>query len=137
MKYRIQHREELVGYFEVEADDEAIAMDIYEKMVKDGELDYGDMEMVNSWDNLVREGFEVGQECHYVGDMDKKDKYFILTYIYDDGGTYKLFEAIRPDGSVMANRRLDPDLIYRTGRYFPIMEFLNRGTMGGTYEYSE
>lgn len=57
MKFKIEHREELVGYFEVEAKNEAEAMDAYQHLVQEAKIDYGDMEMVDSSDKLIREDF--------------------------------------------------------------------------------
>lgn len=125
MKFKIEHREELVGYFEVEADDESSAMDAYQHLVQEGTIDYGDMEMVNSSDELVRSEFEVGQECYFIGCADKPADHFIITEIYDGIGAQKLFDAIHPDGRTLNRIYLRPERIWRTGKAFPITEILS------------
>ena len=123
MKFKIEHREELVGYFEVEAKNEAEAMDAYQHLVQEGTIDYGDMEMVDSSDKLARSEFEVGQECYFIGCADKPSERFIITALYDIG-TQKFFDAIRIDGTTLNRAYLRPESIWRTGRIFPIEEFL-------------
>lgn len=132
MKFKIEHREELVGYFEVEAEDESTAMDVYQEMVSKGVIDYGDMEMVDSSDELVRPEFEVGQECFWAYDkVHPEDRCFIITSIrrrYGNGedGNIKAwveFDAIRHDGTVIHNEVLSPDRIWRTGRTFQCLVF--------------
>ena len=51
--YKIIHKEELVGWFYVEADSEKEALAKYDEMVNNGEIDYSDMEMVDSSDEAV------------------------------------------------------------------------------------
>jgi len=132
MKYKIEHKEELIGEYEVEAEDESLAMDAFEKMVNNGEIDYGKMEVVYTADNLIRKEFQPGQECHFEGAKDQPDRYFIITRLYEipvmqnDGNTenVRYFDAIKPDGSVMQKFVFNPHRIYRTGRYFPILELM-------------
>lgn len=51
--YKIIHKEELVGWFFVEANNEEEALAKYEAMVNNGEVDYSDLEMVDSSDEAV------------------------------------------------------------------------------------
>lgn len=51
--YKIIHKEELVGWFFVEANNEKEALAKYDEMVNNGEIDYSDMEMVDSSDEAV------------------------------------------------------------------------------------
>ena len=48
--YKIVHKEELVDEFFFEADSEEEALDKYYQMAWNGEIDYSDMEMVDSSD---------------------------------------------------------------------------------------
>ncbi len=48
--FKIVHREELVGWFYVEAENEAAALEEYNRKVNNGEIDFSDMEMVDSSD---------------------------------------------------------------------------------------
>ena len=48
--YKIKHREERYGEFFVEADSEEEAMDEYENQLNNGQIDFSDMEMINSSD---------------------------------------------------------------------------------------
>lgn len=48
--YKIVHREELVGWFYVEAGSEEEALDKYHYMVSNGDIDLSDMEMIDSED---------------------------------------------------------------------------------------
>lgn len=123
MKFKIEHREELVGYFEVEADDESSAMDAYQHLIQEAKVDYGDMEMVDSSDKLVRSEFKVGQECYFIGCADQPADHFIITALYDIG-TQKFFDAIRIDGTTLNRVYLRPEHIWRTGGTYPIEEFL-------------
>lgn len=50
--YRIIHTEELVGWFFVEAGSTEEAMEIYNQKVCDGKIDFSDMEMVDSSDEV-------------------------------------------------------------------------------------
>lgn len=125
MKFKIEHREELVGYFEVEAENESSAMDAYQHLVQEGKVDYGDMEMVDSSDKLVRSEFKVGQECYFIGDADKPADHFVITAIYDGIGAQKLFDAIYPDGRTLNRIYLRSERIWRTGKTFPIAEILS------------
>ena len=52
-EYKIVHREELIGWFYVEADSEEEALEKYEEQVNNGQIDFSDMEMVNSEDTVV------------------------------------------------------------------------------------
>ena len=52
-EYKIIHKEELVGWFYVEADNAEEALDEYNRMVQNGEIDFSDMEMVDSCDTAV------------------------------------------------------------------------------------
>lgn len=142
MKFKIEHREELVGYFEVEAENESEAMNAYQHLVQEAKIDYGDMEMVDSSDQLMRPDFEVGQECFWAVDkVHPEDRCFIITSIrrrYSNGesegqacvpseaGNMKSwveFDAIRHDGTVIRNEVLSPDRFWRTGRTYPALFF--------------
>ena len=48
--YKIVHKEELVGWFYVEADSPEEAIEQWRYKVDNGEVDFGDMEMVDSED---------------------------------------------------------------------------------------
>ena len=48
--YRITHREKLVGWYYVEADNEDEAMAKFEYQASHGEIDFSDLEMVDSSD---------------------------------------------------------------------------------------
>ena len=48
--YKIIHKEELVGWFYVEADSPEEAIEQWRYKVDNGEVDFGDMEMVSSED---------------------------------------------------------------------------------------
>ena len=58
MLYRIIHREELVGWFFVEADSPEEALETYNQQVCDGQIDFSDMEMVDSSDEVDMEPIE-------------------------------------------------------------------------------
>jgi len=49
-KYKITHTETWVDYFYVEAENEQDAIDVFRKMVDNGEIDLGHVEMVDSSD---------------------------------------------------------------------------------------
>lgn len=49
-KYKITHTETLVDYFYVEAENEQDAIDVFRKMVDNGEIDFSRAEMVDSSD---------------------------------------------------------------------------------------
>lgn len=49
-KYKITHTETLIDYFSVEAENEQDAIDVFRKMVDNGEIDLGHVEMVDSSD---------------------------------------------------------------------------------------
>lgn len=51
--YRIEHREELVGYFYVEANSETEALDEFRFQVDDGIIDFSRIEMVSSSDTAT------------------------------------------------------------------------------------
>ena len=132
MKFKIEHREELVGYFEVEADNEAEAMDAYQHLVQEAKIDYGDMEMVDSSDKLIRENFEVGQECFWAADKvhpEVGDDIQMASSLYhhqhEDGNikSWMEFDAIRHNGTVIQKEVLSPDRIWRTGRTCPALVF--------------
>lgn len=53
-KFKIVHREELVGFFYVEADTPEEALDKYHEKVNNGEIDFSDMEMIDS-DDIAEE----------------------------------------------------------------------------------
>lgn len=53
--YKIVHREELVGWYWVEADSEEQALEEYQYQVSEGKIDFNDLEMVNSSDMAVFE----------------------------------------------------------------------------------
>lgn len=56
-EYRIIHTEKLVGWFYVYAKSEEDALEIYHDAVNDGQIDFSDMELVDSEDTaeLVEE----------------------------------------------------------------------------------
>lgn len=60
MKYKIVHKEILVGCFFVEANSKEEALEEYHFLCNDGKIDFSDMEMVDSSD--------VAEEC-------KKEEY--------------------------------------------------------------
>lgn len=51
--YKIIHREEYVGWFYVEADSEEEAFEEWNFKVNNGEIDFADVEMVDSSDTVV------------------------------------------------------------------------------------
>ena len=51
--WKIIHREELIGWFYVEADSEEEAMREFEYQTINGEIDFSDMEMVDSSERAV------------------------------------------------------------------------------------
>ena len=53
MKYNIRHEETLVGFFEVEAESRAQAIESFYRDVSDGKIDFSDLEMVHSEDKVV------------------------------------------------------------------------------------
>lgn len=48
--WKIVHKEELAGYFYVEAETAEKAMEEWRHRVENGQVDFGDMEMVDSED---------------------------------------------------------------------------------------
>lgn len=52
--WKIVHREELVGWYYVEAETAEDAMEEWKHRVENGQIDFGDMEMVDS-DDVVEE----------------------------------------------------------------------------------
>ena len=52
--YKITRTEHLSGYFYVKATSEDEALEIFEKQILDGEVDFSDMEL-NDSENVVRE----------------------------------------------------------------------------------
>lgn len=52
--WKIIHREELVGWYYVEAETVEDAMEEWKRRVENGQVDFGDMEMVDS-DDVVEE----------------------------------------------------------------------------------
>ena len=48
--YKIKHCEKLTGIFYVEADSEADAIDEFDRMCSAGEIDFSDLEMIDSED---------------------------------------------------------------------------------------
>lgn len=51
--FRIVHREELVGFFYVEAETPEEAVQEWYHQVNDGKIDFSDMELVDSSDEAV------------------------------------------------------------------------------------
>lgn len=51
--YKIIHKEELIGWFYVEANSEEEALEEFNFQVNDGQIDFSDMEMVESYDEAV------------------------------------------------------------------------------------
>lgn len=54
MEYKITHREKLVGRFYVEVDSPYEALEKYNRMLTNGELDFSDLELVESSDEVGR-----------------------------------------------------------------------------------
>lgn len=54
--YKIVHKEELIGWFYVEADSEEEALEEFGFQVNDGRIDFSDMEMIKSSDEAVLDG---------------------------------------------------------------------------------
>lgn len=48
--YKITHREELVGEYFVEAESEEDALEFFHHLCREGKIDFGDLEMVDSDD---------------------------------------------------------------------------------------
>lgn len=53
--WKIVHKEELVGYFYVEAETAEDALEEYAYQVENGQIDFSDMEMVDSEDTVEEE----------------------------------------------------------------------------------
>lgn len=53
--YKIIHEEKLVGWWYVDANSEQDALDEFDRMVTNGEVDFSDMEMVDSSNQAVPE----------------------------------------------------------------------------------
>ena len=53
--WKIVHKEELIGWFYVEAETAEEALEQYKYNVDNGEIDFGDMEMINSEDTVEEE----------------------------------------------------------------------------------
>lgn len=51
-EYKIAHKEKLFGVFFVEAENEDDAMQKYNQMVMEGKIDYSDMDLVDSSDEV-------------------------------------------------------------------------------------
>lgn len=49
-EYRITHKEELIGYYYIEAQTEAEALEKFSRMAANGEINFSDMEMTDSSD---------------------------------------------------------------------------------------
>ena len=49
-EYKIVHRESLVGYFYVTAENEKDALDVFHYQVSEGQIDFSDLEMIDSSD---------------------------------------------------------------------------------------
>lgn len=54
-EYKIKHTETLVGFYYVEAESEEDALDTFDWLVCDGKIDFGDLEMLNGENVIVRE----------------------------------------------------------------------------------
>ena len=52
-RYKIIHKEELVGWFYVEANSEEEALEEWNRKVSNGEVDFSDMELLESFDSAV------------------------------------------------------------------------------------
>lgn len=52
-QYGIYHKETLCGLFYVDADSKDEALEIYQNLVNDGKIDFGDLEMIDSSDTAV------------------------------------------------------------------------------------
>ena len=55
MEYDIKHTETLVGFYTVEADSEEEALDKFDRMCWEGEIDFSDLEMVDSSNVIYKE----------------------------------------------------------------------------------
>ena len=53
--YKIVHTETLVGWFYVEAETPEEALEEYHEQVSNGEIDFGDLEMIDSEDKVEEE----------------------------------------------------------------------------------
>lgn len=53
MIYTIRHIETLVGYFDIEADDESSTIEKFRDDVSSGKIDFSDMEMIESYDTAA------------------------------------------------------------------------------------
>lgn len=53
--YRIEHREELIGVFYVEANSEKEALREFNFQVNNGWIDFSDMELIDSSDTAIPE----------------------------------------------------------------------------------
>lgn len=51
--YTIRHEETLVGYYEIEAESPEEALEKYEKMCDDGEIDFTDLDIVNDSNSII------------------------------------------------------------------------------------
>ena len=61
MQYKIIHKEELVGWYYVEADSEQEALKKFKEDVESAQWDYSDMELVDSSDEVVLDEYpEIG-----------------------------------------------------------------------------
>lgn len=56
--YKIIHREQLIGEYYVEASDEQEALNVWEAMICNGDVDFSDMEMIDSSDEAVLDDSE-------------------------------------------------------------------------------
>lgn len=51
--YTIRHEETLVGYYEIEAESPEEALNKFEYKTSEGEIDFTDLDMVNSSDSIL------------------------------------------------------------------------------------
>lgn len=52
-QYQITHRENIVGYFYVEAESEEDAIDVFNCQVMNGDIDFSDMELIDHTDEAT------------------------------------------------------------------------------------
>lgn len=57
-EYKITHREYLVGWYYVDAENEEEARRKYNRMVSEGKIDFSDMELIDSSDDVEE---DIGQ----------------------------------------------------------------------------
>lgn len=117
MKYKIRHEETLVDYFDVYANSEKEALAEFDRLVREGEIDFSNMEMIASSNTIYVSPLQAGDICYYPQDPDAM---FIVTRIYygpdGTGMMTGFFDGLYlKDGSVIQDGTLS--LIRTTGEY--------------------